>query len=98
MHGFLAAPKRRSVVTMLIVLVIGALSGVVVISNLIGRVEKLESDLGRAQARITELAASQSRLNASIDAADRSIKSLRSDLDNPHPRLEPVASNLDIRP
>ncbi len=41
------------------------------ISSLIGRVEKLESDLGKAQARIVELAASESRLGASIDAADR---------------------------
>ena len=63
------------------------------ISSLIGRVAKLESDLGKAQARIVELAASQSRLSASIDVADRSIKSLKSDLD--HPRVRPLASILD---
>src|SRR6266436_3184347 len=74
-------------------LVVVALGGAVVISSLIGRVEKLESDLGKAQARIVELAASQSRLSTSIDMADRSIKSLRSDLD--HPRVRLLASILD---
>jgi predicted PurR-regulated permease PerM len=96
MHDFLAMLRRSSGVATLIAvttLVIAALSGAVVISSLIGRVGKLESDLGRAQARITELAASQSRLNASIDAAARSIKSLRSDLDRP--RVQPLASILD---
>lgn len=93
---FLATLRRVATIFALTMLVIAALSGGVVISSLIGRVEKLESDLGRAQARIVELAASQSRLSASIDSADRSIKSLRSDLD--HPRLWPLASILDTRP
>ena len=96
MHNFLATLRRVATIFALTMLVIAALSGGVVISSLIGRVEKLESDLVRAQARIVELAASQSRLSASIDAADRSIKSLRSDLD--HPRLRPLASILDTRP
>ena len=96
MHNFLATLRRVATIFALTMLVIAALSGGVVISSLIGRVEKLESDLGRAQARIVELAASQSRLSLSIDAADRSIKSLRSDLD--HPRLRPLASILDTRP
>jgi hypothetical protein len=99
MRDFLATPRRPSGVAALIAfttLVIAVLSGAVVISSLIGRVEKVESDLGRAQARITELAASQSRLNASMDAADRAIRSLRSDLDQPRPR--PLASILDARP
>jgi chromosome segregation ATPase len=98
MHDFLATLREHSSVAMLMALAIAVVSGAVVISSLIGRVEKLESDLGRAQARITELAASQSRLNASTDAIDRSIKSLRSDLDHPHARLEPLASILDARP
>ena len=63
------------------------------ISGLISRIDKLESDLGKAQARIVELATSQSKLSASIDMADRSIKSLRSELD--HPRVRPLASILD---
>jgi hypothetical protein len=99
MYDFLAALRRSSGVATLIALttlVIAALSGAVVISGLIGRVEKLESDLGRSQARITELAASQSRLTASMDAVDRSIKSLRSDLDRP--RVQPLASILDAAP
>jgi septal ring factor EnvC (AmiA/AmiB activator) len=95
MHDFRATLKRPSGVATLIALT-AALSGAVVISSQIGRVEKLETDLGRAQAMITELAASQSRLNASMDAADRSIKSLRSDLDRP--RVQPLASILDARP
>jgi hypothetical protein len=99
MRDFLAALRRSSGVATLIALttlVSAVLSGAVVISSLIGRVEKLELDLGKAQARITELAASQSRLNASMDAADRSIKSLRSDLDRP--RVQPLASIVDARP
>jgi hypothetical protein len=96
MHNFLAMLTRASGVATifaLATLIVVALGGAVVISSLIGRVEKLESDLGKAQARIVELAASQSKLNASIDMADRSIKSLRSDLD--HPRVRPLASILD---
>ena len=99
MHNSLAALRRPSGVTTIIALatlVIAVLSGVVVISSLIGRVEKLESDLGKAQARIVELAASQLRLSATINATDRSIQSLRSDLD--HPRVKPLASILDTRP
>ena len=100
MHNSLAALRRPSGVTTIIALatlVIAVLSGVVVISSLIGRVEKLESDLGKAQAKIVELAASQSRLSATtINATDRSIQSLRSDLD--HPRVKPLASILDTRP
>jgi hypothetical protein len=70
-----------------------ALTVAVVVSGLIDRVEKLESDVGTAQAKIAELTKSQTRLSASIDTADRSIKSLRSDLD--HPRVRPLASILD---
>jgi len=96
MHSFLAMLTRASgaaTIIALATLIVVALGGAVVISSLIGRVEKLESDLGKAQARIVELAASQSKLSASIDMADRSIKSLRSDLD--HPRVRPLASLLD---
>jgi hypothetical protein len=96
MHSFLAMLTRASGVATIIALatlIVVALGGAVVISSLIGRVEKLESDLGKAQARIVELAASQSKLSASIDMADRGIKSLRSDLD--HPRVRPLASLLD---
>jgi hypothetical protein len=99
MHDFLAALRRSSGVATLIALttlVLAVLGGAVVISSLIGRIEKLELDLGKAQARITELAASQSKLSTSIYAADQSIKSLRSDLD--HPRLQPLASTLNARP
>jgi hypothetical protein len=48
MRDFLATLKRPSGVATLIAL-IAALSGAVVISNLIGRVEKLEADLGRVK-------------------------------------------------
>ena len=48
MHDFLATLKRPSGVATLIAL-IAALSGGVVISSLIGRVEKLEADLGRVK-------------------------------------------------
>ena len=70
-----------------------ALTIAVVVSGLVNRVEKLESDLGAAQAKIAELTKSQTRMSASIDAADRSIKSLRSDLDRP--RVRPLASIPD---
>jgi hypothetical protein len=70
--------------------VVIALSGVIVISGLTARVEKLEADLTKTHATIVELTASQSRLSASVDMADRSIKALRSDLDHPQPR--PLAS------
>ena len=96
MRNFLAALGRASgiaPITAIAALVVVALSGAFAISSLIGRVEKLESDLAKAQAQIVELAASQTKLSASIDAADRSIKSLRSDLD--HPRARPLASILD---
>lgn len=49
MYNFLAALRRPSgvtTITALATLVIAVLSGAVVISSLIGRVEKLESDLG----------------------------------------------------
>ena len=65
----------------------------VVVSGLVDRVAKLESDLGTAEAKIAEFTKSQTRMSASIDAADRSIKSLRSDLDRPWVR--PLASILD---
>ena len=68
------------------------LTAAVVVSTLIARVEKLETDLQTAQAKIVELTASQSRLSASIDTANRSIKSLRSDFD---PQVRPLASILD---
>jgi hypothetical protein len=77
----------------IIVFIAAALTGAVVVAGLAGRVEKLESDLGTAQAKIVELTASLSRLSANVDAADRSIKSLRSDLD--HPRVRPLASIPD---
>jgi hypothetical protein len=70
-----------------------ALTIAVVVSGLVDRIEKVESDLGAAQAKIAELTKSQARLSASIDTADRSIKSLRSDLDRP--RVRPLASILD---
>jgi L-asparagine transporter-like permease len=73
-----------------------ALTAAIVVSSLVGRVEKLESDLARAQTKLVELTAAQSRLNASIDTADRSIKSLRSDLD--HPRVRPLASIANSGP
>jgi hypothetical protein len=92
MRNFLAMLTRASGVA-LATLIVAALGGAVVVSSLIGRIEKLESDLGKAQARIVELAASQSKLSASIDMADRGIKSLRSDLD--HPRVRPLASIVD---
>jgi septal ring factor EnvC (AmiA/AmiB activator) len=69
-----------------------ALTAAVVVSSLIARVGKLESDLQTAQAKIVELTASQSSLSASIDTANRSIKSLKSDFD---PRVRPLASMLD---
>jgi hypothetical protein len=96
MRNFLAMLGRASGVAAIIALAtltVVMLGGAVVISSLIGRVEKLESDVGKAQARIVELTASQSKLGASIDMADRSIKSLRSDLD--HPRVRPLASIVD---
>jgi hypothetical protein len=96
MLNVVATLRRVTTTFALTTFVIAVLSGAVAISSLIGRVEKLELDLGSAQARIVELAASQSRLSASIDAADRSIKSLRSDLDHPQPR--PLASILNSRP
>jgi type II secretory pathway component PulK len=99
MRNFLATLRRSSGIATLIALTtlaIAVVSGAVLISSLISRVEKLELDLGRSQARIVELAASQSRLSAGIDAADQSIKSLRSYVD--HPRLQPLASILDARP
>lgn len=95
MRNFLAALGGASsvaTITAVATFVVVALSGAFAISSLIGRVEKLESDLTKAQARIVELAASQTKLSASIDAADRSIKSLRSDLDQP--RVRPLASIL----
>ena len=70
-----------------------ALTVALVVSGLVDRVAKLESDLGTAQAKIAELSKSQTRMSASIDASDRSIKSLRSDLDRP--RVRPLASILD---
>jgi len=73
-----------------------ALTAAVAVSSLVARIEKLESDLGRAQTKLVELTASQSRLSASVDTADRSIKSLRSDLD--HPRVRPLASILNPGP
>jgi hypothetical protein len=98
MLNLLATLRGVTTIFALTTLVVAVLSAAVAISSLIGRVEKLELDLGRAQARIVELAASQSKLSAGIDAADRSIKSLRSDLDHPRPRIDPLASILNTRP
>jgi cell division protein FtsB len=80
---------RHNIATIIAIatFVVIALSGVVVISGLIARVKKLEADLTKTHATIAELTASQSRLSARVDMADRSIKSLRSDLDHPQPRL-----------
>jgi hypothetical protein len=65
----------------------------VTVTSLIGRVERLESDLGTARLKIDELTASLSRLSANVDTAGRSIRSLRADFD--HPRVRPLASIHD---
>jgi len=67
-----------------------ALTAVTVVFGLMGRVERLESDLRMARTRLAELTMSQSRLSDDIHTADRSIKSLQFDLDNP--RVRPLAS------
>ncbi|HEV7982837.1 MAG TPA: hypothetical protein VGP86_08065 [Xanthobacteraceae bacterium] len=94
MQSFLGTLRKAPGYVALIIAVAmsttAALTAAIVVSSLVGRVEKLESDLARAQTKLVELTAAQSRLNASIDTADRSIKSLRSDLD--HPRVRPLAS------
>ena len=84
------APANVAMIIAVAASTAAALTAAVAASSLVSRVEKLESDLGRAQSKLVELTASQSRLSASIDTADRSIKSLRSDLD--HPRVRPLAS------
>jgi hypothetical protein len=96
MSNFVSMPGRASgnVAAMVAIAssIAAALTAVVVVSSLIARVDRLESDLGTAQAKIVELTASQSRLTATIDTANSSIKSLRSDL---NPQVRPLASMLD---
>jgi hypothetical protein len=91
-----SAPDKVAMIVVVAMSITAALTAAVVVSSLVGRVERLESDLGRAQTKLAELTASQSRLSASVDTADRSIKSLRSDLD--HPRVQPLASILNPAP
>jgi len=100
MPNFLGTLRKASgkvaVIIAVAISATAALTAAVVVSSLVARIEKLESDLGRAQTKLVELTASQSRLSASVDTADRSIKSLRSDLD--HPRVRPLASILNPGP
>ena len=97
MRNFIGAPGKApgNVATMIAIAasIAAALTAAVVVSSLIARVERLESGLRTAQAKIVELTASQSGLSASIDTANRSLKSLRSDFD--HPQVRPLASILD---
>jgi hypothetical protein len=92
------APGHVATIVFVAISIAVALTAAAVVASLVGRVERLESDLGTAQAKIVELSASLSRLSTNVDTADRSIKSLRSDLD--HPRVRPLASTLDatVRP
>jgi septal ring factor EnvC (AmiA/AmiB activator) len=100
MQSFLGTLRKAPGYVALIIAVAmsttAALTAAIVVSSLVGRVEKLESDLARTQTKLVELTAAQSRLSASIDTADRSIKSLRSDLD--HPRVRPLASIVNSGP
>jgi hypothetical protein len=100
MQSFLGTLRKAPGYVALIIAVAmsttAALTAAIVVSSLVGRVEKLESDLARTQTKLVELTAAQSRLSASIDTADRSIKSLRSDLD--HPRVRPLASIANSGP
>jgi len=97
MHNLLETLRKApGIVVMIIAIAISlatAPTTAAAVSSLVGRVEKLEAELGRAQAKLAELTASQAKLSASIDAADRSIKSLRSDLD--HPQVRPLASSVN---
>jgi hypothetical protein len=86
-------PGRVATIVFVAISVVVVLSAAAVVASLVGRVERLESDLGTAQAKIVGLTASRSRLSANVDTADRSIKSLRSDLD--HPRVRLLTSALD---
>jgi predicted PurR-regulated permease PerM len=85
---------RVATIVFVAISVVVVLSAAAVVASLVGRVERLESDLGTAQTKIVQLTASLSRLSANVDTADRSIKSLRSDLD--HPRVRPLTSTLDV--
>jgi hypothetical protein len=100
MQSFLGTLRKAPGYVALIIAVAmsttAALTAAIVVSSLVGRVEKLESDLARTQTKLVELTAAQSRLSASTDTADRSIKSLRSDLD--HPRVRPLASIVNSGP
>jgi hypothetical protein len=87
------APGRVATIVFVAISVAVVLTAAAVVASLAGRVGRLESDLGTAQAKIVGLTASLSRLSANVDTADRSIKSLRSDLD--HPRVRPLTSTLD---
>jgi hypothetical protein len=84
------APANVAMIIAVATSTAAGLTAAVVASSLVSRIEKLESDLGKAQTKLVELTASQSRLSAGIDTADRSIKSLRWDLD--HPQVRPLAS------
>jgi hypothetical protein len=91
-----SAPGKLAMVVVVAMSTTAALTAAVVVAGLLDRVAKLESDLGKAQTRLVELAAAQSKLGASVDTADRAIKSLRADLD--HPRVRPLASILEPAP
>jgi septal ring factor EnvC (AmiA/AmiB activator) len=91
--NFIGTPgKAPGTIIAIAASIAAALTAVVLVSSLIARIEKLETDLQTAQAKIVELTASQSRLSTSIDTANRSIKSLRSDFD---PQVRPLASIID---
>lgn len=92
MRNFIGTPGNAATMIAIAASLAAVLTAVVVVSSLTARVDRLESDLRTAQAKIVELAASQSTLSAGIDTANRSVKSLRSDLD--HPQVRPLASIL----
>src|SRR5580700_7587692 len=75
MQSFLGTLRKAPGYVALIIAVAmsttAALTAAIVVSSLVGRVEKLESDLARTQTKLVELTAAQSRLSASIDTADR---------------------------
>jgi len=71
MRNFLSTlGETRGIIFTIIVVatsIAAALTAEVTVSHLVGRVEKLESDLGAARAKIAALTASQSKLSTSID-------------------------------
>jgi hypothetical protein len=96
MRGFAGtlgkAPGHVAAIIAVTTFIAATLAGVLV-SSQVDRVARLESDLGRAQAKIAELTASASQLGARIDAADRTIRSLKTDFD--HPQVRPLAAIPD---